>query len=201
MKIHSLMIHDPITIMEKTTIEDALTLMKQNSIRHLPVVTESGNLKGLVTLSDIKQSLIPSMLGDISLSDIMVRKPIKVNPDADIETAALLIYKHKISGIPVVSNRKLVGIITESDILRAFVHMMGILSNSSRIDVEISNEPGSLRNAVQIINEAGGDIINVGMTEEKNKKRAYYFRLSACRTSKIKKALEKQGYRVMDAMD
>lgn len=195
------MIPDPITITEKTTIEDALSLMKINSIRHLPVVSTSGNLKGLVTLSDLKQSLIPSMLGDVSLSDIMVKRPIIVKPDDDIETAALLIYKHKISGIPVTSNKKLVGIITESDILRTFIDMMGILKASSRIDVVIAVEPDSLKNAIQIINDNGGDIINVGMTEEKNRKRTYYFRLAACRTRVIKKALEDKGYRVLDAMD
>jgi acetoin utilization protein AcuB len=201
MKIHSLMISDPITITDKTTIEDALSLMKTNSIRHLPVVSKSGDLKGLVTLSDLKHSLIPSMLGDVSLSDIMVKRPISVKPDDDIETAALLIYKHKISGIPVIRKKKLVGIITESDILRTFIDMMGILGTSSRIDVVIDAGQDSLKNAVRIINDNGGDIINVGMTEEKKQKRTYYFRLAACRTRVIRKALEDNGYRVLDAMD
>ena len=195
------MIPEPITITDKTTIEDALSLMKTNSIRHLPVVSKSGNLKGLVTLSDLKQSLIHSMLGDVSLSDIMVKKPVTVKPDDDIEAAALLIYKHKISGIPVISKKKLVGIITESDILRTFIDMMGILGSSSRIDVVITAEPDSLKNAIQIINDNGGDIINVGMTEEKNQRRTYYFRLAACRTRVIRKALEEKGFHVQDAMD
>jgi acetoin utilization protein AcuB len=201
MKIHSLMIPNPISITEKTSIEDALNLMKINSIRHLPVVAKSGKLKGLVTLSDLKQGLIPSMLGDISLSDIMVKRPVTVGPTEDIEIAAQLIYKHKISGIPVVQNGILVGIITETDMLRAFIDMMGILTASSRIDVIIANEPGSFAHALEIINRTGGDIINVGMTAEYGGKRTYNFRLSACRTMPIQKALEAAGFEVADAMD
>ena len=201
MKIHSLMIPDPIAIGEKTSIDGALNLMKTNSIRHLPVVAKSGKLKGLVTLSDLKQGLIPSMLGDISLADIMVKNPITVAPDEDIEIAAQLIYKYKISGIPVVKEGILVGIITETDILRAFINMMGILTASSRIDVVITDKPGSFGNALEIINRHGGDIVNVGMTVEQEGKRVYYFRLSACRTQVIKEALEAAGYEVLDAMD
>ena len=93
--------------------------MKVNSIRHLPVVSKERKLKGFVTLADLKQGLIPSMVGDISLQDLMVKNPIVVDPDDDIEIAAQLIYKHKIGGMPVIKNDKVVGILTESDILRA----------------------------------------------------------------------------------
>ncbi|MFV9646983.1 MAG: CBS domain-containing protein [Desulfobacterales bacterium] len=201
MKINDLMIPDPITITEKASISDAIELMKVNSIRHLPVVSPQKVLKGFLTLADLKQGLIPSMLGDLTLTDLMIKKPITVEPDSDIEIAAQLIYKHKIGGIPVVKKNKLVGIITESDILRAFIDMMGILTASSRIDVVIKDEPGSFRTALQIINDNGGDIINVGMTAQQTSKRTYYFRLSVCKTDIIKKALEDSGFEVPDAMD
>ena len=201
MKINDLMIPDPITITEKASVSDAIELMKVNSIRHLPVVSQKKILKGFLTLADLKQGLIPSMLGDLTLTDLMIKKPITVEPDNDIEIAAQLIYKHKIGGIPVVKKNKLVGIITESDILRAFIDMMGILTASSRIDVVIKDEPGSFRKALQIINDNGGDIINVGMTAQQTSKRTYYFRLSVCKTDIIKKALEDSGFEVPDAMD
>ena len=201
MKINDLMIPDPITITEKASISDAIELMKINSIRHLPVVSPKKILKGFLTLADLKQGLIPSMVGDLTLTDLMIKKPITVEPDNDIEIAAQLIYKHKIGGIPVVKKNKLVGIITESDILRAFIDMMGILTASSRIDVVIKDEPGSFRKALQIINDNGGDIINVGMTAQQTSKRIYYFRLSVCKTDIIKKALEDSGFEVPDAMD
>jgi acetoin utilization protein AcuB len=201
MKITSLMVPNPITITEKTSIREAIELMKTNSIRHLPVVSGKNRLKGFVTLADMRQGLIPSMVAGVSLSDLMIKDPIVVAPDADIEIAAKLIYKHKISGMPVVKNNKLVGIITESDILRAFIDMMGLLTASSRIDVVIGDEPDSLKKALQIINDTGGDIINVGQTAQQTSKRTYYFRLSACKTDTIKSALEKEGFEVLHAMD
>jgi len=201
MKINALMIPDPITITEKASVSDAIELMKVNSIRHLPVVSQKKILKGFLTLADLKQGLIPSMVGDLTLTDLMIKKPITVDPDSDIEIAAQLIYKHKIGGIPVVKKNKLVGIITESDILRAFIDMMGILTASSRIDVVVKDEPGLFKKALQIINDNGGDIINVGMAAQQTSKRIYYFRLSACKTDIIKKALEDNGFEVADAMD
>ncbi len=201
MKINDLMIPDPITITEKASVSDAIELMKTNSIRHLPVVSPKKALKGFLTLADLKQGLIPSMVGDLTLTDLMIKKPITVDPDNDIEIAAQLIYKHKIGGIPVVKKNKLVGIITESDILRTFIDMMGILTASSRIDVVIKDEPGLFRKVLQIINDNGGDIINAGITAHQTRKRIYYFRLAACKTDIIKKALEDSGFEVPDAMD
>ena len=201
MRIKDLMIPDPITITEKASIEEALELMKINSIRHLPVVMKSKKLAGFVTLADLKQGLIPSMVADLSLTDLMIKDPIAVEPDDDIEIAAMLIYKHKIGGMPVIKNSKVVGIITESDILHAFIVMMGLLSESSRIDVVIGDQPGLLKKALQIIHDKGGDIINIGLTALQSPKKTYYFRLLPCKTEIIKRALESEGIEVMAAMD
>ena len=200
MKIHSLMIPDPITVTLHTSISEAIELMKINSIRHLPVVSENNRLEGFLTLADLKQGLIPSMVSDLSLKDLMIKDPITVDPDQEIEYAAQLIYNHKIGGMPVVKKNRLVGIITATDILRTFIDMMGILSATSRIDVAIGDQPDALKKALQIINDNGGDIINVGMTQQADK-RIYYFRLSACKTAVIKEALEKEEYEVLAAMD
>ena len=175
--------------------------MKANSIRHLPVVSGENVLKGFVTLADLKIGLIPSMVADVSLYDLMVKNPITIDPDADIEIAAQLFYKYKIGGMPVVKKGKLVGIITETDILRAFTDMMGILTASSRLDVVVEDEPGLFKKALQTIHDHGGDIINVGLTAQRTKKRTYFFRLSPCKTAGIRDALEKEGFEVVDAMD
>ena len=201
MKIQTLMIPDPITIDAHASVSEAIELMKINSIRHLPVVSKGNILKGFLTLADLKQGLIPSMLGDLNLKDLMIKEPIRVSPDDDVEFAAKLIYKHKIGGMPVVRDGRLVGIITATDILRTFIDMMGILSSSSRIDVVMGEQPGSFQRALQIINDQGAEIINVGMTEPQSGQRIYFFRLAACKTNSIKKALEKQGYEVSAAMD
>ena len=202
MKISALMIPDPITIGENASIQDAIERMKINSIRHLPVVDAQKRLQGLVTLADLKQGLIPSMVGNLSLVDLMIRDPLKVSPDDDVELAAQIIYKHKISGMPVIKAGRLVGIITESDILRAFIDMMGILTSSSRLDVALDDSPEAFQKVLQRINAHGGDVINVGLVPRSGgKKRVYYFRLSTCKTAPIRKALEKEGYQVLEAMD
>jgi acetoin utilization protein AcuB len=201
MKIQSLMIKSPITIGPNASVGEAIELMKANSIRHLPVIGKAKRLIGFLTLADLKQGLIPSMLGDVSLNDLMIKNPIMVSPDDDIEFAAQLIYNHKIGGMPVVKNGKLVGIVTASDMLRTFIDMMGILSSTSRIDVELEEHPAAFKKATQIIHDNGGDITNVSMTPRQKGKRVYYFRLSACKTNVIKKALEKEGFNVLTAMD
>jgi len=201
MKIKSLMIPDPITITEKASIQEAIEIMKTNSIRHLPVVGEDNVLKGFVTLADLRLALIPSMVAGLSLADVMITNPITIDPNSDIEIAAQLIYKYKIGGIPVVKKTRLVGIITESDLLRAFVDMMGILHASSRVDVVIGSERGLFKKALQIIEENGGEIINVGVSPQRAKKKTYSFRLSPCSTDLIKQALEEEEFRVLSAMD
>ena len=200
MKTSALMIPDPITIGENASIQEAIEMMKVNSIRHLPVVSRNKALKGFVTLADLKQGLIPSMLGDVTLVDLMIRNPITVSPDDDIEIAAQRIYKHKIGGMPVVKNNRVVGIITETDILRAFIDMMGILTASTRMDVAVGEDAESFQKALKIINNHGADIINVGMTAEQTRKKIYYFRLSPCDTRSIKSALEAAGFEVLNVM-
>ncbi len=200
MKIQSLMIENPITIGPNASVGEAIELMKANSIRHLPVVTSAKRLKGFLTLADLKQGLIPSMLGDVSLDDLIIKNPITVSPDDDIEFAAQLIYNHKIGGMPVVKEGRLVGIVTATDMLRTFIDMMGILSSTSRIDVVLGEQPAAFKKAMQIINDNGGDIINVSMTPQRKGKRVYYFRLSACKTNVIKKALEKERFNVLATM-
>ncbi len=202
MKIKSLMIPDPITINEKASITEAIELMKVNSIRHLPVVGKNGTLKGFITLSVLKQGLVQSMIGELSLTDLIIKNPITVSPDEDIEVAAQKIYKNKIGGMPVVERNKLVGIITVTDILGAFINMMGLLTASSRIDVVVGDKRESFNRALQIIQDMGGDIISVGMTaNRKGSKRTYYFRLSACKTDIFRSALEKEGFKVESAID
>jgi acetoin utilization protein AcuB len=201
MKINVLMVPDPITVTRDASISEAIDLMKINSIRHLPVVSKSNKLEGFVTLGDLKQGLIPSMVGDLSLADLMITDPITVHPNDDIEIAAQLIYKHKIGGMPVVKKGIVVGIITAIDLLRSFIDMMGILTATSRVDVVIGDSRKSFKKVTSIINDAGGDIISVAMTAKADNQRNYYFRLSSCNTTVIRDALEQQGFEVLEAMD
>jgi acetoin utilization protein AcuB len=122
---------DPVTIDPHTTLPDANRLMKECNIRRLPVV-EKSKLVGIVTLGDLREAS-PSnatalsiyelnfLLARLSVSELMSRDPITVPPDTSIEAAARLMLEHKIGGLPVVADGRLVGIITESDIFRLLV--------------------------------------------------------------------------------
>ncbi len=197
MKTRDLMISDPITISVQASVQEAIQVMKANSIRHLPVTHKGKRLLGFLTLADLKQGLIPSMVADVTLRDLMVKDPLFVRPNDDIEIAVQLIYKHKISGLPVLRHRSVVGILTESDIFRAFIEMMGILSASSRIDVLITEGQRGLKQAVHVINTIGGDIINIVMNPQEGEHRLYCFRLASCEIAVIRKALVKEGFKVV----
>ncbi len=200
MRISSLMIKDPITISDRTSVQEAIHLMKENSIRHLPVVESSKKLVGWVTLADMKQALLPAVVTGLSVADLMIKNPVTMHPDADVETAAQIIFQRKIGGIPVVdSNDTVVGVITVTDILGAFIKIMGILTDGLRLDVNVGNEPEGFRKVSQIIHEHGGEIVSVGLDPDISEKKIYYFRLKKCPVESIVKTLRDKGYEVLSS--
>lgn len=200
MRVRDLMVENPITIGPDAAISDALRLMKRSRIRHLPVVESSGELRGFITLADLKEGLLPSMVGDVALADLMIVDPVTVAPDDSVETAARRIYHHKISGMPVVVRNRLAGIITETDILRTFIQMMGILNSSCRVDVVLGPAPENLNRAIRIAQEAGGEVLSLSLTEAEGK-RIGHLRLSPCPLGDIATALAAAGFAVRDAAD
>ncbi len=129
--VRNWMTREPITVDVKTTLPEAHRLMKECRIRRLPVM-EHGKLVGIVTLGDVREAS-PSdattlsifelnyLLSRLTVSEIMTRNPITVTPETPIRQSAKLMLEHKIGGLPVMENNKLVGIITESDIFRVLV--------------------------------------------------------------------------------
>ena len=198
MRIKSLMVKNPLCVGVSATIADAIALMQDNSIRHLPVVDDRGLLCGFLTLADLKQGLIPSMLGELTLADLMIRNPVTVHPEDDVEDAAQVIYRKKIGGMPVVDDdKKVVGIITVTDILHAFVEMMGILTQSVRLDVIVGSEPNAFNEVSRIIQENGGKIISVGMAPHRIDEKVYYFRLASNGEERVRTAVLEAGYEIL----
>ena len=78
---------------------------------------------------------------------------------------------------------------------------MGILTSTSRIDVVIGDQSGGFKKALQIVNDKGADIVNISTAADQSGQKVYYFRLAACKTAGIKKALQKEGYEVLAALD
>jgi acetoin utilization protein AcuB len=192
------MIKDPITVSERTSVQEAIRIMQENGIRHLPVVDRSDKLLGWATFSDMRQGLLPAVVTGLSLGDLMVRNPITLHPDDDVETAARTIFEKKIGGLPVVNDDNVVlGVITVTDILGAFIRIMGILASGSRLEVNVGNEPKGFEGVSRIIHDQGGDIISVGINPDMENGKVYYFRLQECPIEPIAKALQDEGYEVL----
>jgi len=160
-----------ITIDEDTTIMNALSIMRDNGIRRLPV-TKDQKITGIVTDRDLKEATpskatsldvheIYRLLSEIKVKDIMSRDLLTIGPDESIEKAAMLMLNRKISGLPVMEEGGLVGIITETDIFRALVDISGLARGGIKIAIELPNIPGTTQQVINMIREHGGRILSV----------------------------------------
>ena len=197
MKVRNWMITDLIIVSPKDTVESAIQIMQQHSIRHLPVV-EDVKLVGLVTESSLRPYLSPEKLR-LPLREVMIINPITIDPETSIDEAARLIYKYKIGGLPVVSQGKLVGIITITDILEAFIELMGILKASSRLDI-IPKED-NLNSALEVIKRAGAKIISIGMDITAEGEKIYFIRVEKTNLERIALELEAEGHKVVSFIE
>ncbi|WP_018087054.1 CBS domain-containing protein [Desulfurispora thermophila] len=124
MKVKDRMVRDVVTINANASIKEALTLMQKKGLRRLPVL-ENGRLVGVIVEHDIEKVLTrPGGYPETPVSWAMSYKYIfTAGPEDDIKTAARLMLDKKISCLPVVENGRLVGIITETDLLNAFIEL------------------------------------------------------------------------------
>jgi acetoin utilization protein AcuB len=201
MQVKNQMIRKVQTIPPGTSILRAIEIMHEKSIRHLPVV-EDGKLVGLVTEGDLRQASLLSLVDKVSIEDVMIRKPVTISPEASIEEAARLIYRRKIGGLPVVSGKKLVGILTIVDLLGAFIQLLGILKTSFRVDVVLGRKPLAFEEVSAVFRKNKAEIVSVGMSSHKDRgKRVYYFRVGKCPLKAITAELKKKGYRVISVLE
>ncbi len=201
MKIRRRMSQRLITISPDKTVLDALALMQKNSIRHLPVV-DGKKFVGFVSEFDLREVRLLPMARDILVRDVMIKKPVTISPDETLEDAARLIFQHKIGGLPVLENGKVVGVITSKDILAAFLEMMGVLESSSRIDVVLGKKPHAFEEISRLIKENGGTIMSVGTTTHANQggKKVHFFRLEKCNIEPIVAAIKERNYEIVSVM-
>jgi acetoin utilization protein AcuB len=130
-QVQEVMTTVPIVISSGTTLFDAYGVMFDNEIRRLPVVDDD-ELVGIVTLSDIWQSMSGRVdgldtatrlkLAARTVRDVMADDPITIAPDDTIQEAAERMLEYQISGLPVVEERHVIGIITETDVFRLIVN-------------------------------------------------------------------------------
>nr|WP_232218896.1 CBS domain-containing protein [Chloroflexus sp. Y-396-1] len=166
------MSHPPITVTPDTSIHDAMHLMRTEHIRRAPVVSH-GHLVGIVSLKDlINASPSPAttlsvwelnyLLSKLTVERVMTREVYTVTVDTPIEEAARIMADRRIGGLPVMKGNELVGIITETDLFKVFLELMGARSAGIRVTVAMADEPGALAKLTAAIANSGGNIIALG---------------------------------------
>jgi acetoin utilization protein AcuB len=163
----------PLTVKPDAPVDATLKRMKEERIRRFPVVGDEGELVGIVSQTDLLYAA-PSpatslsvyemhyLYSRIEVSQVMTEDVITVEHDDPIEEAARLMIDHRIGGLPVVRDGNLVGIITETDIFKAFMEMLGARDQGVRLTVLCPDRRGELAALANAVVELGGDIISVG---------------------------------------
>jgi acetoin utilization protein AcuB len=172
MLVRDWMSSDVMTVDENTSMMKALHLMKENNIRRLPVISR-GSLVGIITDRDLKEAS-PSkattldvhelyyLLAEIKVKEIMTKNPMTIYADETVERAAVIMLEHKVSGLPVINKQKeLVGIITQSDVFRAFVNITGIYNGGTQFAFSLDDKPGTIKEVADTIREHGGRIVSI----------------------------------------
>ncbi|MBW1719912.1 MAG: CBS domain-containing protein [Deltaproteobacteria bacterium] len=152
----------PIVIDENISIMKACQLMKEHSIRRIPVVKQD-RIVGIVSDRDIKDAA-PSktasmdehklyyLLSETKIKDIMTPYPLTLRENDSVEKAAVIMLENRISGLPVVNNKdQVVGMITQTDIFKVMVSITGIYHSPIQLACDIEDYPGSINNLVNII--------------------------------------------------
>ena len=190
-----------------TTLAEALTITRSKRIRHLPVL-DGGRLVGVVTDRDLRLAMPPIWAGQHDelqaalttrrVREVMITNVITVPPELPIEHAAKLLYTHRIGCLPVLDGEKLVGILTETDLLRAFAELFGATEPSTRIEVQMPNRPGELARVVRLIGiEQRVNIVGLVVPPLAGGEHSVaIIHLGAEEVGPIVNALRKRGYRV-----
>jgi acetoin utilization protein AcuB len=126
MLVHDHMTPRPITLRPETDFKSALQLMQQHKIHHLPVLDSAERLVGIVAERDLLFAALRFLGSSVDVDQVMHRDVVTAAPDMPVADAASLMVTHSIGGLPVVdASGNVVGVITESDIFRAFVRLHG----------------------------------------------------------------------------
>lgn len=162
MFVANCMTKNPITIAPDVGIDEAAKIMDKGHFRRLPVV-EHGKLVGFFTNRDLLRASpsaattldrfeMRTLLSKIKVADVMQKNVITVTDTTTIEEAALVMAREKIGGMPVLSEvGKVIGIISSTDIFRAFVTVMGLDSGKTRLTIAVADRKGVLRDIATVL--------------------------------------------------
>jgi acetoin utilization protein AcuB len=208
MRIRDVMTKNPVTIDSETLVLDAQKVMKENNIRRLPIV-DKGKLVGIITQHDLLEAS-PSpatslsihelnyLLAKMKVKEIMKKNPVTITPDTPFEEALKIGQEKKIGSFPVVDNGKLVGIVTESDIVRFLTRALGLKEEGSRITIEgLGGKLSDLERIISIVNQHQTIILSmVSLPRSEKKDWMIVLRLKTTDPDPIVRDFKKAGFNV-----
>lgn len=199
-----------ITIHPNLPMQDALNLMRKEKIRRLPVVNKQGRLIGIVSENDLLHAS-PSdatslsvwelnyLLHKTTVAQIMTKNVISISEDTPIEEAARIMADNKIGGLTVVREDKVVGIITETDLFKIFLEMLGARESGIRLAALVPDEAGELSQLTTAIFNAGGNILALGtFMGESSENREVTIKVSGINAHQLENAIRPYVDRILD---
>ena len=162
-----------ITVQTDMPMPDALRLMHQERVRRFPVLNKRSKLAGIVSERDLLHASpsdasslsiweINYLLSKILVKEIMTRDVITITEDTPLEDAARIMADNKIGGLPIIRHGDLVGIITETDLFKVFLELLGARETGIRVAALVPNVPGELAKLTKTIFDIGGNIVALG---------------------------------------
>ncbi len=168
MIVEEIMKRDVITLHKDDTIETAFQLMNTNHIRHIPIIDNDNRVIGIVSDRDLRDSC-PSIFTKKGKTDginnpiekIMTKDVITVHPLDFVEEISVIFYEKEIACLPVTKDDRLVGMITEKDMLYTLIQLTGAHQPGSQLEVKVENIPGMLSKVTNIIGKHNFNIHSV----------------------------------------
>jgi len=167
---------NPITITTDVSVPQALRLMLDKKVRRLPVLDRRGKLVGIVSDKDLLHASpsqatslsvweMNELLGKLKVKEVMAREVVTVSEELPIEEAARIMADRKIGGLPVMREQTLAGIITETDLFKVLLEMLGGRRPGMRVTVSVPGVRGTLAKVTNAVFDADGDIVGLGISE------------------------------------
>jgi acetoin utilization protein AcuB len=203
------MSHPVITMSPDMPIVDALNLMKRERIRRAPVVKD-GKMVGIVSDKDLlNASTSPAtslsvwelnyLLSKITVKEVMSKKVLSVSEDTPIEEAARIMADNKIGGLPVTRGEDVVGIITETDLFKILLELMGAREPGVRVTALIPEQRGQLAKLTQAVASQGGNFVAFGQfTGETTASRLLTFKIADLSEEQVKAIVEPLVLKLID---